>query len=446
MIYSIWAAPAIAFFYFVCSLFLPIKHRKNLLVFFNFFLLLIINGIALSLLLLAIFVLNFLPNVFSTFNKRAVTFGLIFLNGSFLLLFKLLPIAMKNPILAPLGLSLFILQQIAFIVDRERNADLSEISLKDFFLYSFLFTHFFTGPVAKISQLLKEQPAHLLLKKVAISQGIFLIFCGLFQKLIIADNIAVLTSSMFNQELKVKDFDITLSFLLNKYEIFANFNGFSDIALGSALILGIELPANFNRPFHTSSLAEFWKRWHMSLVSWIREYVFFPFILSPLGKLGVSCALLLTFTIFGLWHEIKWTFFLYDVIQVFVILIEKKGRRLSVHPFLRWIFFYVVLISIPGILFRSKNVSQFISILTSLKQSSLPGILKIIITYKGVLIPALIGIILYESVFSRKSVSIIQFFHNRHFISRIILFSAMALLLLLMKSSSTGNGFIYATF
>lgn len=449
MIYSIWTVPALTFVFLICGLFLNIDHRKKLVLSLSVILLLIINGMTISLLFFSIALLNYLCGFLIRFNNRLMTFSLICINLSFLLSYKLMPFLNQESVLIPLGLSLFVFQQLSYVIDRENDPELKNLTFKDYFLYSFLFTNFFTGPVSRIKKI-ALQSSQFIFKKDSLNHGLLLIFCGIFQKLVIADNIAVLTRPMFNPGLKSYDFDVTLSFLLNKYEIFANFNGYSDIAIGSALILGIDLPVNFKRPFHVSSLSEFWKRWHMSLVSWIRDYVFYPLILSPLGKIGVPFSIMITFIIFGLWHDIKLTFFLYAILQVFIIFSEKYFSSILskklVPPFLKWCFFYVVLISVPGILFRADSIDQFFIIMNKLKQTSLHGFFNTLILYKTTLIPVVLGIVFYEWLSSQKPDVVVDFFQKKHFISRFVLITAVTICLLLIKSSLTGNGFIYATF
>ena len=157
-----------------------------------------------------------------------------------------------------------------------------------------------------------------------------------------------------------------------------NFLAFSEMAIGISLIFGFKLRPNFNRPFATTSIASFWKRWHIALVDWIRTYVFYPLLVSPMARLGAPFVLMITFLIFALWHGFTINHILYGLIQFILVFLDsrfghifyvnkhyKKARFVIV---LKWLFFYVFLISIPGLIFRSDGLENVGRILTNLIQ------------------------------------------------------------------------------
>lgn len=428
-------------FVFIFCFFLSSGRRKWAFITGNILFLFAMNGIFASV-FLVLGILNF-------FLEKEKYFSLlVFLNVSFLVLFKyLLPQTewFSYKVLWPLGLSVVIFQQLAFIFDRKRKPEMAQLTLGDFFLYSFLFNSLVTGPLSRLTELEKEKKHHLLFSTGNILKGFVLISLGLFQKLVIADNIALLTTPMLNPAEAPAGYDITLAFLLNKYEIFANFSGFTDVALGSAMVFGFHLPVNFNRPFRIPSIVEFWKRWHMSLSGWIRDYVFFPLSVSPLGKAGVVPLLFLTFTIFALWHDFKMTFVLYGWLQVLFILCS----RFFVIPFfpLRWIFFYVILLSIPSILFRVPDIGQFLEVMKKLASFSPMALLSTVLIYKYALMRIAAGIFIYESFIHFLGVEkFSEWFRTTGFFRRFLIFCGFLFLMLILCAFESGTQFIYSRF
>lgn len=375
---------------------------------------------------------------------------LVTINVSFLIFFKYLlaniDLHSWNVVL-PLGLSVFIFQQIAFLFDRRRHPELKKLCFPDYLLYSFLFTSLVTGPVSRLSVLVEKNGtgACFYFQSTNLIKGGVLISLGLFQKLVIADNISVLTTPMLKPETAYEGYDITLAFLLNKYEIFANFSGYTDVALGMALVFGIHLPVNFNRPFKTPSITEFWKRWHMSLSHWIRDYVFFPLTLSPLGKFGVTPILFITFTLFAIWHDFKLTFILYGWIQVLLIL---SSRFIRIPTFtLKWLFFYVVLLSVPAILFRVSEVDQFVLILHKLTTFSSDSFFATIAGYKGVLLRIFLGVAFYELFIHYCGVEkFARLYRDFPYMMKMGFVTLFFLVLLMMSGLQNGSQFIYSRF
>ena len=322
----------------------------------------------------------------------------IFLNIFFLACFKYIFPETSN-VLIPLGLSIFVFQQIAILVESQ-NIYSQNISIHQFFSLSFFWGNFATGPIVS-GETFNEFTRPILLSSKDITKALFLALVGLFKIYVISGNLSFLTNDLYTTLHPDKNYFIP--FLANKYEIYANFSGFTDLALAIGLIFGLNLPQNFNRPFQVSSIIEFWKRWHMSLTSWIRKYIFYPLLTTRLSKLGPTFLMLITFNVFALWHGIKLTYFLYAFIQVLLIALNYQWRKLypqkkqaGLIKVLQWMFFYTILISVPGILFKSSSVEQFKAIMKTVFYFQ-GNFINYLIGYRDSILISATAIVAYEA-------------------------------------------------
>lgn len=376
--------------------------------------------------------------------------ALITINLLFLIYYKyLLPIQNESYLL-PIGISIFVFQQLSFLIDVNiRKSPLNGLS--HYFSYSFLFSNIATGPILQYSPFVNDPRNQLYFSGANLTSGIFYIIFGCFKIMAVAGNLSILTSHLYLPDLN-PNIDLLIPFLFNKYEIYANFSGYTDVAIGIGLIFGISLPQNFNNPFHTSSIIEFWKRWHMSLTSWIRNYIFYPLVTSPFGKAGPYAIMLVTFMVFAIWHGLKWTYICYAIVQVLLIYFANQVRKLNIKSnkylmFFPWIWFYVFSISIPGVLFRSQSLNQFRQIMTSLiTHSAWEKLVIFAVNLKLPLILGCIALIMVEYVHTKKPETFIKIIHSKNPFLRTIIFSLGVLVVFAMASINQTSGFIYSLF
>ncbi len=454
----------IVFATFVLCWFSPLKYRSWILIFSCWILLSILNSYAL-LLFGSIAFINFITTKYLRLNPFFRNTLIVF-NILTLVFIKLLTqlsssfsfLGDLGSFLFPVGFSIFIFHQISFIIDLSRLDLMQEIELSEYLLYSFFIGNFLTGPVAKFTTFHSQENNRLIFKTSNLTAAVTLIIVGLFKKMVIADNIAPMTRLLFDSEVSSKQ-NLLFPFLLNKYEIFANFSGFSDIALGVAYIFGIRLPINFNQPFATTSIKEFWRRWHISLVSWINEYVFYPMITSPFSILGVQVITAITFLIFALWHKLSWNHLCYGLIQFLLIFAATKWERIPtmitfktewskkiIRP-LKWLWFYVILISIPGLLFRSDSLSHFIKILINLTHMPLKSSFFVFVQYRFQWFVLLFSIPLVEIAQSLITFErFMSFLLVRSIFSRTLMLLSAVLLIALLCNNAINTDFIYAKY
>jgi len=218
-----------------------------------------------------------------------------------------LPLSLKSIVL-PVGVSFFTFMAISYVVDAYRG-EFEPTTLEKFAVYLSFFPHLVAGPIVRPSELIPQIETPRDPRRVDTSRAFYLIATGLFKKVVIANYLA---SSIVDQVFAAPGQHSSLEILIAVYayavQIYADFSGYTDIAIGIALLLGFQFPQNFDSPYAAVSVQDFWRRWHMTLSRWLRDYVYIPLG----GNRGTSLAtyrnLMLTMLIGGLWHGAAWTF------------------------------------------------------------------------------------------------------------------------------------------
>ena len=280
-------------------------------------------------------------------------------------------------VILPFGISFYTFETISYTMDVYRGLIKPEKKFIHYALFVTFFPKLVAGPIQRASELidqLKNKPAFDL---GFITSGIQRILMGLFLKVVLADNISSFVDEGFAMDTaSLSAIDVwTLAFLFG-FQIYFDFAAYSHIALGAALMMGIKIPENFNYPYIASSFKDFWKRWHISLSSWIRDYLYLPLAgvkvikttgeggigegLDATQKLSKTKALFLTWAIMGFWHGANWTFVLWGLMHATAIFVERKlnlfnGTKKSYLTVLGWgvTTLYVMLSWIP---FRADNL------------------------------------------------------------------------------------------
>lgn len=229
----------------------------------------------------------------------------------------------NGSILFPLGISFYTFQAIAYLTDIYWEEE-AEGSLLDFVLYMLFFMKFLSGPIERSESLLPQLRELKPATYEMMTYGLKLALIGLLKKLIIADQLSPYVSGIFDSSHTASGIQLLMACLLYPIELYADFSGYTDMALGGAMLFGIRLSPNFSRPFAAQSTSDFWRRWHMSLSFWVRDYVYMPLTsaLRGWGRWGVYVSLILTFIALGVWHGAGWTFVVYGLIQGIVIVYE----------------------------------------------------------------------------------------------------------------------------
>lgn len=216
-------------------------------------------------------------------------------------------------LILPLAISFYTFHIISYLVDvYQQKPGARAASLLDFLFYVTLFPHQIAGPILRGHELF-HQMRHQPPRAANLLQGFERVLLGLFQKAVIADNLAVIADYGFKHHAALSAGELYVVLIAYTFQIFCDFAGYSNMAIGSARMLGYVLPENFNNPYVVANISEFWRRWHMTLSRWIRDYIFIPLGGSQGSAWATSINLLITMGLAGLWHGASWTFLVWGL-------------------------------------------------------------------------------------------------------------------------------------
>lgn len=236
-------------------------------------------------------------------------------------------------ILLPVGISFYTFQTLSYTIDVYRG----KLRASDNFLHFILFVSFFpqlvAGPIVRAADFLPQLTREPVFDSTKHALGLFLVCAGMFKKVVLANTLAVnLVDRVWDNPELYSSLEVFTAFHAYAFQIYCDFSGYSDIAIGLALMLGFTLPENFDRPYISKDIAEFWRRWHISLSSWLRDYLYIPLGGNRDGAARTYRNLAITMLLGGLWHGASWTFVLWGVahgIALGVVRFLQRRRRAS---------------------------------------------------------------------------------------------------------------------
>jgi len=231
-------------------------------------------------------------------------------------------------LLLPLGLSFHVFQSLSYVIEVYRGKQKAEYDLRTYAQYVMFFPQLVAGPIERPQHLLHQfKELHSFNYGRAVS-GLRIILWGFFKKLIIADTAAIGVNHIFNSAYQAEGLTLILGAVLFAYQLYGDFSGYSDIAVGSARILGFDLINNFNRPYASHSISEFWRKWHISLSSWLRDYLYYPMVLGSKGitRMRLYISIMITFVLIGLWHGANWTYVLMGALHGWYLVFGAASR------------------------------------------------------------------------------------------------------------------------
>lgn len=218
-------------------------------------------------------------------------------------------------IILPVGISFFTFQAISYVADIYRR-QIQPAPLLDFAVYQAFFPHLVAGPIVRAAEFLPQLPVPRELVRRDASRAALLVARGLFKKVVVSSYLAgAIVDPVFAVPAQYSAPEIIVAIYGYAVQIYADFSGYTDIAIGLALLLGIEFPQNFNRPYAATSLQDFWRRWHMTLSRWLRDYLYIPLGGSRMGELRTYVNLMITMGLGGLWHGASMTFVAWGLYQ-----------------------------------------------------------------------------------------------------------------------------------
>ena len=238
-------------------------------------------------------------------------------------------------LILPIGISFYTFQTISYTVDIYRGKLEPSKSLSEFALFVSFFPQLVAGPILRASQFLPQLREKLVKDNIssrlrsitihdsALRFGISLMAIGFFKKMFFADNIAPMVNEIFNTPTELESFSVILGAIAFGIQIYGDFSGYSDIAIGAAAILGFHIPANFNKPYFATSPVDFWRRWHISLSTWLRDYLYIPLGGNKKGNTRTYTNLITVMLLGGLWHGASWNFVIWGAIHGVSLAVQK---------------------------------------------------------------------------------------------------------------------------
>lgn len=263
----------------------------------------------------------------------------------------------------PVGISFYTFQTMSYTIDVYQRKVLPAKHLGQFALYVSFFPQLVAGPIERYTHLAPQLKSFVNLKYENIAGGGRLILYGLFIKMVIADNLAPLVELVFDNPQKWNALSIVGGMFFYSMQIYSDFYGYSLVAIGSALLLGVHIMNNFQAPYFSTGIVEFWKRWHISLSTWFRDYLYFPLGGNRVSRLRWILNILVIFMVSGIWHGANFTFILWGAIHALLYLIESILVSKEFLERKRFTKFLVVastfvLVTAAWVFFRAKTIKD----------------------------------------------------------------------------------------
>lgn len=329
-------------------------------------------------------------------SRKVALFVSIFLNLSVLFVFKYYNFFTANitdiffsfgitlapptfSLLLPVGISFYTFQALGYAIDVYRRDTPCEKNFLTYALFVSFFPQLVAGPIERSKNLLPQFKQYSCFEYTRVKDGLVQMAWGFFKKMVIADGAAQIISIVYNNPTSFSGVQLVIATILFAFQIYCDFSGYSDIAIGAAKVLGYDLMRNFAHPYFSKNVSEFWRRWHVSLSSWFMDYVYIPLGGSRKGKTRTLINLFLTFLVSGLWHGAEWTFIVWGALNGVYVILDRllKPFILSLQSKLHikndglianaiGAVFTFMLVDFSWIFFRANNMQDAIYIISNL--------------------------------------------------------------------------------
>ena len=286
-------------------------------------------------------------------------------------------------IVLPAGISFITFRSMSYIIDIYRNEIQPEKSILNYTFFLSFFPPLLAGPVVRAKDLLPQIRLNKPATKAMIGEGFFMVMCGLIKKVVIADYIGInFVDRIFDNPALYTGFENIMGILGYTIQIYCDFSGYSDMAIGIALILGYRFKENFNAPYKSQSPSEFWHRWHISLSTWLKDYLYIPMGGSRCGEFRHYLNLVITMVVGGLWHGPSWMFAIWGIWTSSLMIIHKKLKKIfkltEAQKRQKWrmvsnIFFTFIVMSFSMVIFRAPSVGHMADMFTQMTSNFSAG-------------------------------------------------------------------------
>lgn len=389
-------------------------------------------------------------------NKKILTLGivlsllpLVFFKYTYFLLNDVLGIEGEvfGKIILPVGISFFTFQALSYTIDIYRQKENVIPSLLDFSLYTAFFPTVLSGPIERARTLMPQIKSLQHCNFYLILNGIQLFIWGIFQKIVVADRISEYVGYVYASPNNYGTTTILFSIFLYSIQIYCDFAGYSNMAIGIGRMLGFNICKNFNFPYFSTSIHDFWKKWHISLTSWLTEYVYFSLGGNRVKEWRWMLNILIVFIVSGIWHGAAWTFIvwggmhgIYQIIEHYIL--GKRKFKHCLNKIVAGSILYII-VSLAWVFFRANSIGQAWNILSSLGNLNIPLFTMFATQFFLMLFTLFIWFIIELTIYKRI-VKITDSNDNPFGWTNLIFMSLATLMICLLGTS--GTSFVYFQF
>lgn len=417
------------------------------------------------LILLLLILIDYFAGILieNTIHKRSWLFVSIIANLTLLGIFKYYNFFIENinalsgtdlilvHWVLPIGLSFHTFQSLSYTIEVYKGKQKAVKHLGYYALYVMFYPQLVAGPIERPQNLFPQFYAKHKFSFQNLFEGLRLITWGFFKKVVIADRLGMYADMVFNDPAQANSHAIILAVLFFSIQIYADFSGYSDIALGCAKCMGINLMVNFNRPYFAKNIRDFWNRWHISLSTWFKDYVYIPLGGNKLGFARTNFNLLVTFLLSGFWHGASWTFVIWGLLHGLYIILFRTFQRFSVNKkIFNWLSWLITIVAVgfAWIFFRADSLNNAFVIIQ--KAFSIEGLLNgnILdvkdIQFGNFSLLLTIALLTYLFVVEKLTVPKLTNLNNKNLID--IVFITITVLLIVFFGVFNKSSFIYFQF
>lgn len=364
-------------------------------------------------------------------------------------------------ILLPVGISFYTFQTLSYTIDVYNRKIPAEKHFGYFALYVSFFPQLVAGPIERPQNLLPQLKIKHEFDYERVTYGLKLMAWGLFKKMVIADTLAIYVNKVYNNLPEYQGFVLVIATVFFTLQIYCDFSGYSDIAIGAARMLGIDLMKNFNAPYLATSIKDFWSRWHISLSTWFRDYVYIPLGGNRVDFSWQIFNLLVTFLLSGLWHGANWTFVVWGALHGFLLILETLYDRYVGKKLFEENKFVIVaktvatfsVVAFAWIFFRANNIDDAFYVLVHMFDGIVSPVKYIKtgfyslgvwgVAFRKLMFPVLI-LFLYD--YYEQKVSVINKISKYKWIYRWTVYIVFVLYVIFVTPKNTTPDFIYFQF
>jgi D-alanyl-lipoteichoic acid acyltransferase DltB (MBOAT superfamily) len=361
--------------------------------------------------------------------------------------------------LLPVGISFYTFQTMSYTIDVYSGKMKAEKHFGIFALYVSFFPQLVAGPIERATRLLPQFYVNYKFDYIRIRNGLLLMVWGFFKKVVIADRVSEYVNAVYNNVTDFGGLQDIIATVFFGIQIYCDFSGYSDIAIGSAMVLGYELMTNFRRPYLARSIREFWQRWHISLSTWFRDYLYIPLGGNRVVRWRWYYNLFITFLVSGLWHGANWTFIIWGALHGFYLLAaivtldwrNRNAGRIGITPGSRLesainLFWTFILVYFAWIFFRANSLNDALLIMGNIVDFSTynTNIQLFAFASDFYLSFALVGILIITEILIEKYDIVNKHIYSSSILKWIILLALLFAIFVLGKWDE--NDFLYFQF